>query len=113
MSETEAWSGKARVVRPQEGESVEALCERLCKEKNIEKESYHDSWQESLSEDYLYAVVGGVLYDVSEKEEFDTEYLCHASRIDDETIEFKLVFYNGGTCFAEMLGDAITELDKN
>ncbi len=115
MSETEAWTGKAKIVRPKDGEDVEALCERICKENNINKlSSYLDTWREQLRSDLSeeYVVVGDVLYNASEKQEFDTEYLCHASRIDSDTIEFKLVFYNGGTCFSEMLEEAIMDLEE-
>lgn len=115
MSETEAWTGKAKIVRPQNGEDIEALCERICKEKNITKlDSWNDTWQKQLRSDCYeeYAIVNGVVYNASEKQEFDTEYLCHASRVDDDTIEFKLVFYNGGTCFSEMLEEAINNLEE-
>ncbi len=115
MSETEAWTGKAKIIRPKEGEDTETLCKRLCEEKNItELSSYFDSWKEELQDmdDYNYVVIRDVVYDTSDKEAFDTEYLCHASKVDSETIEFRLVFYNGGTCFPEMLEDAIKSLEE-
>ena len=109
MSETEAWIGKAKVIKAKDGEDLEGLCQRLCEESRIEKSSYHESYQEALADESYktIVIVDGVVYDTSDKKELDYEYMCEASYSDDETIEFQLVFYNGGTCFTEMLEDAV------
>lgn len=112
MSETEAWHGKAKVVKPREGEDIEALCKRICDEKNIEKQTYHDSSAEALQDLRYnqYIVVENVLYDMSDKQRFETDYMCHAQRIDENTIEFKMIFHNGGTCLSEMFEGAVSKL---
>lgn len=114
MSETEIWTGIAKVVRPQEGEELEAQCERLCKAEGLEKKSYHDSWEEVFT-DHFYkkmAVAGDVIYDVSQMREFEYDDICEASRVDEDSISVTLKFYNGGACFNEMFEEAIAKLNN-
>ena len=112
MSDMEAWKGKAKIVSPQGNENLEALCKNICEEKNIEKSIYHASWVEALRDELYnqYVVINGILYDVSNKQKYDHNHHGEARRIDNDTVEFNLVFYNGGTCFSEMLECAINEV---
>ena len=49
-------------------------------------------------------------YKFVEKEDHeDNDYICEAKKIDDK-ISFRLRFYNGGTCFDEMLEKALDNL---
>jgi hypothetical protein len=114
MSETETWTGVAKVVKPNAGDDLEAQCKRLCEEAGVEKKSYHKSWEEVFN-DHFYkgmAIAGGVIYDVSQMREFEYEDICEASRIDADSINVTLKFYNGGTCFSEMFEEAVAKLSK-
>ena len=115
MSETEGYTGTAYVVKPKENESLEQLCQRLCTENDInEKDSWNDTWEAQLQDDFpeKYVVVDSVVYDVSHKEDLDIDYLCEASKISDDKIKFSLIYYNGGTCFAEMFENAVKNISK-
>lgn len=114
MSETEYWVGTARVVAAQNGEQLEQVCERICREAGEEKSKYHSSWEECLADNLYkkYVVASGAIYDVSDKKEIEGDDICMASRNPDGSIGFHLMFYNGGTCFSEMFEKAINSLTK-
>lgn len=115
MSGTEGYVGTAYVVKPKDDESLEQLCQRLCEENDVsEKNSWNDTWEAQLQDDFSkkYVVVDGIVYDVSNKEDLNIDYLCEASKISDDKVKFSLIYHNGGTCFAEMFENAIRKLSK-
>lgn len=115
MSDYETWTGTAKVIKPNEGENFEALCQRICEEKGFKKSEYHESFQETIeSEAYKeMAIVDEILYDVSGmSEDSDDGDICEGIRIDPDTVNVTLRFYNGGTCFPEMFEAAVQKLSK-
>lgn len=50
-------------------------------------------------------------YEVVSHEEYnEVDYLLDVKRTDDGLISFNLIFYNGGTCFSEMLEEGLDVL---
>lgn len=114
MSETETWTGIAKIIAPREGEDLEDLCKRIFESKGEEKKSYYDNYTEALCDGFYkeFALADGVLYDITGMKEFEYDDICEASRIDSNSVNMTLKFYNGGTCFREMFEEAIAKLNK-
>lgn len=110
MSEVVRHCGKVRKADLQ-GMNPEEWCENKCKELGIEKDSWHDSYEDALlHEPYpaRFVKVNGEFWEVVEnREEEDYEDISLLFPAEDGTYNFVFQFCNGGTCFGEMLKDAI------
>lgn len=61
-----------------------------------------------------YFVHKKVLYKMLEHSgELEPDYVDITKENEDGTIDFTYVFYNGGTCFTEMLGEGLEKLNNN
>lgn len=60
--------------------------------------------------EYIHLVGKNKLYKMTEHTEFnDSEYLHETNKVNNE-IHFTYLFYNGGTCFSEMLEEGLNKL---
>ena len=118
MSRTEFHTGKLYPVKIET--SLEETCRSIAKRFDVElgedwQEDFMDAFDEysnkrnSQKEEYF--IHGEKLYRVIDHvESEDEEYFMKLSRNSDGSISFMGQFYNGGTCFSEMLEEALDEL---
>jgi hypothetical protein len=121
MSQTEFHTGRLYPVRLTG--TLEETCRAIATRHNIElgedwQEDFRDAFNkyeyksERVSEEYF--IHGEKLYRVIEHEESDDEeYFMKLSRSEDGSISFIGQFYNGGTCFSEMLEEALDDLQPS
>lgn len=120
MSRTEFHTGKLYPINF--GKDLEGYCRRIAKENDIE---LGDDWQEDFRDKFdeyeikkgkvkeEYFIQGENLYRVIDHVESDNEeYFMKLTKNDDGSISFMGQFYNGGTCFSEMLEEALDELQS-
>ena len=118
MSQTEFHTGRLYPVRLTG--TLEETCRAIATRHNIE---LGEDWQEDFRENFNeyeykrervpeeYFIHGEKLYRVIDHEESnDEDYFMKLSRSEDGSISFIGQFYNGGTCFSEMLEEALDEL---
>jgi hypothetical protein len=115
MSYTEFHTGKLYRVKIEH--DIEDTCRTIAKRFDIDlgedwKEEFRDNFNEyankrgDAKEEYF--IHGEDLYRVIDHEEReDEEYFMKLDRNPDGSISFIGQFYNGGTCFSEMLEDAL------
>ena len=110
MSDIEKVRGNFRKIIPQEGESLEELCKRLC---DCELKSWYDNFTEQIQESCEYFIVNKELYHIYNKvgEEYYDSY-CDIEPIGNNCYSFNTCFYNGGTYLIEILEEAIKELKE-
>lgn len=118
MSYTEFHTGKLYPVRIEK--DLETTCRAIANRFNIE---LGNDWQEDFRDHFdeyknkknhaneEYFIHSEKLYRVIDHEKDDSEnYFMKLSRNGDGSISFVGQFYNGGTCFSEMLEEALDEL---
>jgi hypothetical protein len=118
MSRTEFHTGKLYPVKIET--SLEETCRSIAKRFDIElgedwQEVFRDSFDEytnkKRSQPEEYFIHGEKLYRVIDHvESEDSEYFMNVTRNADGSLQFMGQFYNGGTCFSEMLEEALDEL---
>lgn len=76
--------------------------------------TYCHSYLDWLTSDYYneyneYIVLDDVLYRIEhiESEMDAVPYFCNLTKLDNKTYSFDTMFYNGGTCWTEMVEDEI------
>jgi hypothetical protein len=118
MSREEFHTGKLVNVRIET--DLEATCRAIATRHSIElaenwKEEFRDAFNEyehsrgKVTEEYF--IHGEKLYRVIDHEESeDEEYFMKLKRNHDGSLSFIGKFYNGGTCFSEMLEEALDEM---
>lgn len=121
MSQTEFHTGKLYPVKIEK--SLEETCRAIAARHNIElgedwQEDFRDAFDEYKDkigsvQDEEYFIHGENLYRVIDHEESsDEEYFMKLNRNSDGSLSFIGQFYNGGTCFSEMLEEALAILLK-
>jgi hypothetical protein len=121
MSQTEFHTGKLYTVKIKN--NLEETCRSIATRHNIE---LGEDWQEDFRDKFNeyeyknkrtteeYFIHGEKLYRVIDHEESeDSEYFMKLSREDNGSISFIGQFYNGGTCFSEMLEEALDDLNPS
>lgn len=113
MSEIELHVGKIKKV-DLKGKTVEEYCKEKCDSLGYKLGKYDESYTKLLSsiEYKKYCCVDNELFEVLSDKEFDEPYINYLSENKDDTFDFVLSFYNGGTCFSEMLEDSIREFNN-
>ena len=118
MSRTEFHTGRLYPVKIEK--SLEETCRIIVKRFDVElgedwQEDFMDSFDEysnkrnSQKEEYF--IHGEKLYRVIDHAESeDSEYFMNVTRNSDGSLQFMGQFYNGGTCFSEMLEEALDKL---
>lgn len=108
MSEMEAHKGKL-VPMTLNGVTMEERAEDACKQLGLEwDDDYHNSWLDCLNDQgYRKAFVGGdIIYKV-EDVVLDPFGFTEAFKNDDGTIDYVVLWYNGGAGFDEVIASAI------
>lgn len=103
--------------------TLEETCKAIAKRFNIE---LGEDWQEDFRDKFNeyeyknkrtteeYFIHGNRLYRVIDHEESDSEeYFMKLSRNENGSLSFIGQFYNGGTCFSEMLEEALDDLQPS
>lgn len=116
MSDYRRVNGTLRLV---EAEDIEKYCKEVVESKS---KSSFDEKQLSLYgtctyEEYLcnyyddeYCILNDKLYEIVKLEDSEPEdYYCHITNNPDGTISFETMFYDGGTCWQEMVEDELSE----
>lgn len=115
MSEIERHIGKIKKV-DLKGKSPDEYCKLKCLELGIEdKLRWYDSYEEVLLNESIYPIVkiGDEFWEIIEdKEEEDYNDISILHPNNDGTFDFIFQFYNGGTCFKEMVHEAIEKYKK-
>lgn len=118
MSRTEFHTGKLYPVKIEK--SLEETCRSIAKRFDVElgedwQEDFMDAFDEysnkrnSQKEEYF--IYREKLYRVIDHTESErAEYFMNVTRNSDGSLQFMGQFYNGGTCFSEMLEEALDEL---
>lgn len=110
MSDYRRVNGTLKLV---EAEDIEKYCEEIIKSKpdfDEKRMGLYGTYEEYLCEYYYdeYCLLNGKLYEIVKLENSDPEdYYCHITSNPDGTISFETVFYDGGTCWQEMVEDEL------
>lgn len=110
MSRTELHKGTLRKVE-RNGLTLEELCEKICKELNIDHyEEY--TWYRNLREECSdYVAYNGELYHI-EDEEFEEGTYSSITKNEDGTYSYVEEFWNGGTDLVERLEKSLESFNN-
>ena len=114
MSETVHYTGKLQLVHKIPNETLEEQCKRILTEHNyFELNGYCDSWREMLCEELYerYVISCGEVYKVIEKNHkgMDNDvFNAHDNK--DGTIDYEVMYYNGGCSFNEAIEIALENM---
>lgn len=79
----------------------------------MSKPDFCDTWKECYNNEFwplsMIEVNGEMWEIVEDKEEDDTEDISILKKAPDGSYDYIMQFYDGGTCLAEMLEDAMKE----
>lgn len=115
MSDMEFHQGKIKKLDNPENLTLEALCELKAKENGWDK-TYHDNFIELINDEGYnkYVIVGNNIYEIMDHKKGDgyddINFLFPNA---DGTLTFVIQFYNGGTCFSEMLETNLKNFEQN
>ena len=113
MSEVEFHTGRLRKIAIHS--TTEEWCQSACQLNGIkEMSSYNKTWVDEFKDNDVlgkkYFIHNESIYEVLEHLQSDEEnYFMRLINNADGTITFIGQFYNGGTCFDEMLEEALDE----
>lgn len=114
MSEMVHYSGKLQLVEKLPNETLEEQCERILKEnKYLALSKYCDSWREMLCDKLYeqYMIAYGEVYKVIEKNHRDMdEDIFDACENTDGTIDYEVMYYDGGCSFNEAIEYALEDM---
>ena len=127
MSYTEFCKGKLKYLGQKTFDEAEEIAKEIFKRKNPELYKtytdeflpHYDNWMEAIQ----YALDGKEMLFYDEKtqdlwkiEDYSyresEEFFFETTQTNDNEFEFVTQFYNGGTCFGEVLEDELTKLKK-
>lgn len=111
MSETVTHIGRMREVET--NLSPDEFFEILCRDRGYERGAFHTSWEQVYLDNtpkHDYILSKGKLWTVVENNRAQYEDICEVYKSDNGDIHFVLQFYNGGTCFVEMIDEALSKL---
>lgn len=113
MSHTEHHIGKLKKVLPLPGLTVEQqMLQLLADHGHTEMPSYYKDVREWFSNEISerkYFYYKGDVYSLDD-EDMEDQDIIKASRNDDGSISYHLMFYNGGASFGECLEEALDKL---
>lgn len=114
MSELEFHVGKCKKI-DLNGLTIEEYCKQKCIEMGYKLNKWLDTYTKVFcSTQYgKYHVINNELYEVLCDKNYEDPYITEVTDNKDGTFNFVFGFYNGGTCFNEVLCEAIKNLKKN
>ena len=98
MSETVHYKGKIQLVEKIKDETLEEQCKRILSEHGYQElDLYCDSWHEMLCEELYerYVIVNDSIY-----------------KVIDKTINYHVMYYDGGCSFNEAIEEAIQNMEN-
>ncbi|MES2382451.1 MAG: hypothetical protein V4538_15495 [Bacteroidota bacterium] len=110
MSDNELHIGILKKVEKLDDDTIEMVIIRIL---NNEKIDYHDleeSLFDILKDNFYdkYFVFKGELYYAEDTEPHDSgDAFCELNKNEDGSISYVTSFYNGGTCFSEMIEETL------
>lgn len=114
MSEMVHYTGKIAPVGKLPNETLEEQCKRILEKYNyLDLKSYCDSWREMLCDELYerYVIAGGEVYKVVEKNHKDMDSdIFNAHDNYDGTIDYEVMYYNGGCSFNEAIEYALEDM---
>lgn len=117
MSETVQYRGKLRLVpKLHKNETLNEQCERILKQANKTKDDlyyYEGDFVWAVYDELYdkYVIVSHDVYEIIEKESFDVESdIFYATQNLDGTIDYHVMYYNGGCSFNEAIDEAIRNM---
>ena len=109
MSETEHIKGKIRIVEKTKGMSFEEGIKIVLKDT---VGVYYDIDDEYIDEESGFIFANGIFFEIVSKDNIDPyNDIQRIKKVSEDSFEFEFKFYNGGTCFSEMLEDSLTKLN--
>ena len=115
MSEMVRYTGKLRLKEKLPNETLEEQCKRILFEHNyFELQYYYDSWKEMLCYELYerYVIYNNEVYEVIEKNYRDFyDSIFEAYKNDNGTIDYQVVYYNGGCGFTEAIEEALNNIE--
>lgn len=115
MSETEHIRGRVRIVRELKDISFKDGIDYLLKENLISQDDhdYCDVKDCYINSDSGYIYSNGLFFEILRKDNIDPyEDIQRIRKCTSNEFEFEFKFYNGGTCFSEMLDNSLSKLLK-
>jgi hypothetical protein len=111
MSETEHIKGKVKlIVFPKDYTFLDKV-ESLKKTHGLQENQYDLDDQFIDHYEINLISIHGQIYEILVKQEIDPyDDISRIRKMTSNTFEFEFRFYNGGTCFSEMLEDALDRL---
>lgn len=103
--------GKLKPIKEFQGMEIEEQCRLiLLKQGYSQLYSFYDSWQEMFYEELYneFTIVNNLIYEIIENEDGGMHFY-NAHLNDDETIDYNVMYYNGGCS----LSNAIETATKN
>ena len=114
MSEMVHYTGKLQLIEKYPNETLDELCKRILSENNYsELNEYCDSWVEMLCDELYgkYIIANENVYKVIEKNYNDIDSdIFNAHDNNDGTIDYEVLYYNGGCSFDEAIEYAIDNM---
>lgn len=116
MSHTEFHAGKLELLDLR-GLTIEEWCKLQCVKENVTELKATSwlnqfNWSSPSCENYI--IVGDKIYKILEHfTGDDMDYEMRLFPQEDGSISFVGQFYNGGTCFEEMIEEALTQHQKD
>lgn len=116
MSEYVRYKGKIKPlgnVLDLEDFAEKCLRECLSEERYSKLENYYNTKVEFLADECYksFLISHGVLYEILEKKDLSCEYdMFEATELSDGTVEYQVMYYNGGCGFSEAIEEALNRL---
>lgn len=115
MSQMEYHIGKLKLLPKIEHETLQEQCKRIYLEHSdpLPEDETNDDWVDILlysSNTFSYYMIhNDNLYWIFDHNQID-EYDCNINPLGNDIYEFRMGFYNGGTCLEECIGYELDNL---
>lgn len=119
MSETVHYKGRLKlIVKTSNVEFLEDICKKLYSQYKS-NDLYYDTWVEQL-QDELYDTFVIIedehdnvsIYEILSKNHVDEYEMFNINKINDETYEYEIMYYNGCMGFSEAIEESFNRLGE-
>jgi hypothetical protein len=100
----------ATPIKMEDGESLEDLARQICRKNgcNMDNDNFIEQMADELYDKYV--LIDGIIYEIDKEDLDDDGDISEVVRLSDGRLKFHFRYYNGGTCFSEMLKDGVNNL---
>lgn len=117
MSETVRYIGKIKLSEKLTNETLEEQCERIARANNLEHlRELYDDWQEVIRYELedIFVIHNDKVYVVLEQKDADIhESVFKGLKNKDRTINYDVMYYNGGCSFDEAIGRVLDSMEED